>query len=88
MFTEANYSSSDEFRKPGTSNSYDPRFAYTASAEGYRDELGVVCPSHTTERRLVSKVDLRVIPILSKRILGPISVCCVVNLHPQAFCTC
>ena len=31
----------------------------------YDDDLGVQCPSHTSQRRLVSKIDLRVIPVLS-----------------------
>ena len=29
------------------------------------DDLGVQCPPHTTQRRLVTRIDLRVIPVLS-----------------------
>ncbi|MCJ1242665.1 hypothetical protein MMC14_010674 [Varicellaria rhodocarpa] len=29
------------------------------------DELNVVCPPHTTERKLLAKIDLRVLPVLS-----------------------
>ena len=30
----------------------------------YDDDLPVVCPPHTTERKLVAKIDLHVIPFL------------------------
>ena len=29
------------------------------------DDLNIVCPSHTTERKLMTKIDFRVIPVLS-----------------------
>ena len=45
------------------SNYYDPDIP-RAEAE-YDDDLGVQCPSHTSQRRLVSKIDLRLIPVLS-----------------------
>ena len=34
------------------------------AATEYDDDLHVECPSHTTERRLVSRIDMRVIPSL------------------------
>ncbi|KAF2223603.1 major facilitator superfamily domain-containing protein [Elsinoe ampelina] len=34
------------------------------NATGYEDDLHVPCPSHTTERKLMTKVDFRVIPFL------------------------
>ncbi|KAI0010312.1 MFS general substrate transporter [Xylariaceae sp. FL0662B] len=40
-------------------NTYDPK---TASVE--YDELHVPCPSHTTERKLMTRIDWRVIPFL------------------------
>lgn len=45
------------------SNHYDPDIPHTGAE--YDDDLGVLCPPHTTQRRLVSKIDLRVIPVLS-----------------------
>jgi len=48
------------------SNSYDPNLL-TGGANGIPieyDELHVVCPPHTTEKRLMTKIDLRVIPFL------------------------
>ena len=44
-------------------NYYDPDIP--RSDPDYDDDLGVQCPPHTTQRRLVSKIDLRVIPVLS-----------------------
>ncbi|KAL6716471.1 High-affinity nicotinic acid transporter [Lecanora helva] len=44
-------------------NYYDPEIP-RPDAE-YDDDLGVQCPSHTSQRRLISKIDLRVIPVLS-----------------------
>lgn len=29
------------------------------------DELGVVCPPHTTEKKLVARIDLRLLPFIS-----------------------
>lgn len=37
---------------------------YGESGDLYDDDLHVQCPSHTTERRLVNKIDLRVLPWL------------------------
>jgi len=58
-----------------SSNSYDPTFNdkppeyydpdHQRPDAEYDDDLGVQCPPHTTQRRLVSKIDLRVIPVLS-----------------------
>ena len=44
-------------------NYYDPDIAHP-DAE-YDDDLHVQCPSHTTQKRLIARVDLRVIPFLS-----------------------
>ena len=38
-------------------------YPHTA-ANGYDDDLHVPCPLHTTERRLVHRIDMRVIPFL------------------------
>ncbi|MCJ1400605.1 hypothetical protein MMC11_003811 [Xylographa trunciseda] len=51
-----------EFRHDKGTNYYDPDIART---DPEYDDLGVICPSHTTERRLMAKIDLRVIPVLS-----------------------
>ncbi|MCJ1377293.1 hypothetical protein MMC17_000387 [Xylographa soralifera] len=51
-----------EFRHDKGTNYYDPDIART---DPEYDDLGVVCPSHTTERRLMTQIDLRVIPVLS-----------------------
>lgn len=32
---------------------------------GEYDELGVVCPPHTTEKKLMTKIDLHVLPFIS-----------------------
>ena len=44
-------------------NYYDPDIAHP-NAE-YDDDLHLQCPPHTSQRRLVAKIDLRVIPVLS-----------------------
>ncbi|KAI9880282.1 MAG: hypothetical protein M1830_004401 [Pleopsidium flavum] len=44
-------------------NYYDPDIAH--SGADYDEDLHVQCPSHITERRLITKIDIRVIPILS-----------------------
>lgn len=44
-------------------NYYDPDIAHRATE--YDDDLGVQCPPHTTQRRLLTKIDFRVIPVLS-----------------------
>ncbi|KAK4610569.1 hypothetical protein CLAFUW4_14005 [Fulvia fulva] len=43
-----------------------PEAAYATDsvAHGYDDDLHVQCPPHTTERKLVTKIDLHVIPFL------------------------
>lgn len=33
-------------------------------ADGYADDLHVQCPPHTTERKLITRIDFRVIPCL------------------------
>ncbi|EHK99844.1 MFS general substrate transporter [Glarea lozoyensis ATCC 20868] len=48
--------------KSETNNFYDPNIASNTGVE--YDELNVVCPAHTTEKKLMTKIDLRVIPFL------------------------
>ncbi|KAI4146188.1 MAG: hypothetical protein LQ341_002157 [Variospora aurantia] len=45
-------------------NHYDPDTAHPAAGD-YDEDLHVQCPPHTTQRKLVAKIDLRVIPVLS-----------------------
>lgn len=45
-------------------NYYDPDIAHPATGE-YDDDPHVECPPHTTQRKLVAKIDFRVIPVLS-----------------------
>ncbi|MCJ1471797.1 hypothetical protein MMC13_000438 [Lambiella insularis] len=59
---KASESPDSEFRHGNGNNYYDPDLP---RADAEYDDLGVVCPSHTTERRLMAKIDLRVIPVLS-----------------------
>ncbi|TVY16003.1 MFS transporter prlL [Lachnellula arida] len=49
--------------KSEANNYYDPNFPPAGGAVEY-DELHVVCPPHTTERKLLRKIDLHVIPFL------------------------
>ncbi|TVY33863.1 MFS transporter [Lachnellula occidentalis] len=49
--------------KSEANNYYDPNLPPTGGAIEY-DELHIVCPSHTTERKLMRKIDLHVIPFL------------------------
>ncbi|KAL8753018.1 MAG: hypothetical protein Q9184_005547 [Pyrenodesmia sp. 2 TL-2023] len=51
-------------QQPYANNYYDPDIAHPAAGE-YDDDLHVQCPPHTTQRRLVAKIDFRVIPVLS-----------------------
>ena len=44
-------------------NYYDPDIAHP-NAE-FDDDLQVQCPSHTSQKKLVAKIDFRVIPVLS-----------------------
>ncbi len=48
--------------KNEATNYYDPNIPNGANVE--RDDLNVVCPPHTTEKRLMAKIDFRVIPFL------------------------
>ena len=48
---------------PTGDNYYDPDLPRHNA--DYLDHLQVPCPPHTTQRRLLTKVDLRVIPVLS-----------------------
>ncbi|KAI4167573.1 MAG: hypothetical protein LQ343_007112 [Gyalolechia ehrenbergii] len=56
-------SSLDNEQQQYANNYYDPDIAHP-SAE-YDDDLHVQCPPHTTQRKLIAKIDLRVIPVLS-----------------------
>ncbi|KAH8820061.1 major facilitator superfamily domain-containing protein [Xylogone sp. PMI_703] len=56
-------------QEPGfTKNTYDPAIpAYDVNQNGSGveyDDLNVVCPPHITERRLITKIDFRVVPFL------------------------
>ncbi|KAH7336471.1 major facilitator superfamily domain-containing protein [Rhexocercosporidium sp. MPI-PUGE-AT-0058] len=48
--------------KSETNNYYDPNIPNGATSE--HDDLNIVCPSHTTEKKLMTKIDFRVIPFL------------------------
>ncbi|KAL2068752.1 hypothetical protein VTL71DRAFT_15090 [Oculimacula yallundae] len=48
--------------KTANNNYYDPNNPNSPS--GPRDDLNIVCPSHTTEAKLMRKIDFRVIPFL------------------------
>jgi len=53
-------------KTPGN-NSYDPNLPHGGEGDGAQvdhDPLDVVCPPHTTEKKLMAKIDLRVIPFL------------------------
>jgi hypothetical protein len=52
--------------KHETNNYYDPNITSNGANDGRieYDELHVVCPPHTTEKKLMAKIDLRVIPFL------------------------
>ncbi|KUJ15489.1 MFS general substrate transporter [Mollisia scopiformis] len=58
---------SDLDPEPGTKNEinnyYDPNISNPAAPPEY-DDLNVICPPHTTEKKLMAKIDLRVIPFL------------------------
>lgn len=49
--------------KNESNNYYDPNLPNNGARVEY-DELHVVCPPHTTERKLMAKIDFRVIPFL------------------------
>ena len=61
---------SDHDAEPGikneSNNFYDPNLISNGAngTEREYDELHVVCPPHTTEKKLMAKIDLRVIPFL------------------------
>lgn len=53
--------------KTPANNSYDPNLPLGGDGDGAqvdRDPLDVVCPAHTTEKKLMAKIDFRVIPFL------------------------
>ncbi|WPH01891.1 Hypothetical protein R9X50_00474500 [Acrodontium crateriforme] len=56
---------------PGATTAYPDDLTPTAE---YDDDLHVQCPSHTTERRLVSKIDRHVIPVLYRVNIGNANV--------------
>jgi len=60
---ERNKQQSMDDKQRNGENYYDPDMHHPD--DGYDDDFGVVCPSHTSQRRLVSKIDLRVVPVLS-----------------------
>ena len=65
----ASPTTSDHDAEPGikneTNNYYDPNIISNANGNRVEyDELHVVCPPHTTEKKLMAKIDLRVIPFL------------------------
>jgi len=45
-------------------NVYDPAQRSNGGEPAEYDELAIVCPSHTTEKKLMTKIDFRVIPFL------------------------
>jgi len=49
--------------KNETNNFYDPDLPRTGGTLEH-DDLNIVCPPHTTEKKLMAKIDLRVIPFL------------------------
>ncbi len=60
LFREKEKNSSDYPPEIG----YDPEGLPAGDGYGYDDDLGVRCPPHTTERKLVTRIDLHVIPFL------------------------
>jgi hypothetical protein len=62
LFVESPVSSASDERGVNGNGIYDDRLGQPGVQH---DELGVVCPSSTTERKLMAKIDLRVIPVLS-----------------------
>ena len=59
---------SDVDHEPGikseANNYYDPNLAPSGNGAAQFDDLHVVCPPHTTERKLMRNIDLRVMPFL------------------------
>ncbi|PMD53746.1 MFS general substrate transporter [Hyaloscypha bicolor E] len=66
----ASPTTSDHDAEPGVKNEannfYDPNIISNSAngTGGEYDELHVACPPHTTEKKLMAKIDLRVIPFL------------------------
>lgn len=66
----ASPATSEHDPEPGTKNEtnnyYDPNFSSNGANDtrAEYDELRVVCPPHTTEKKLMAKIDFRVIPFL------------------------
>ena len=55
----------NNYYNPGNSD-WAANPGFSSRDDGYEeDDLQVQCPPHTTQRKLVSKIDLRVIPVLS-----------------------
>lgn len=63
FFTEGSSDSSIGGGAQYPNNYYDPDIAHPNA--DYNDDLQVQCPSHISQKRLVAKIDFRVIPILS-----------------------
>ncbi len=62
LIVEPESSPESDDRKGIAASYYDPE---VANAGPEYDGVRVVCPPHTTERKLLAKIDLRVIPVLS-----------------------
>ncbi len=63
MLEDSDSSPDSEFaRRQPYGDKYDPDLAHTGAQ--YDDDLPVVCPSHTTEAKLLRKIDLKVLPFL------------------------
>ncbi|KAF2461689.1 major facilitator superfamily domain-containing protein [Lineolata rhizophorae] len=50
--------------KEAPSSDDQPRYVANADEAAYDEDLHVRCPPHTTERRLVNRIDFRVVPFL------------------------
>ncbi|KAL3428268.1 major facilitator superfamily transporter [Phlyctema vagabunda] len=61
---EASPPASDGDPETAYKNTYVPDITQHGNAAAEYDELHVVCPPHTTERKLMRKIDFRVIPFL------------------------
>lgn len=60
------FSSSSEKagHSPASSERFEQPHDVPYQTEGYDDDLHVECPPHTTERKLVSRIDYHIIPVL------------------------
>ncbi|KAF2210062.1 hypothetical protein CERZMDRAFT_45864 [Cercospora zeae-maydis SCOH1-5] len=60
------FNSTDEkaAHSPTTSEHFEQPNDITYQPQGYDEDLHVECPSHTTERRLLTRIDLHIVPVL------------------------